>query len=100
MNKQVITLSVTGDNADAMGGFMQKFQELHADLFGSHYIEAATLSSYLIDESQVMVSDQESEHMTTFTVHKVLCQLGMTETEAHNAIMEIHKKGIDFIRRV
>lgn len=58
---------------------------------------SATLSSTLSSDVTDKIED-DSKKMLTFEVHKILCRLGMTETEAHNAIMQINDAGIKFVK--
>jgi hypothetical protein len=43
-------------------------------------------------------TDEIPKDVLSFKVHVILCRLGMTETEAHNAIAQINNAGITFVK--
>ncbi len=64
-------------------------------------IEAADVRFLRVDEDPFDDPEvvDDSKKVLSFTVHTILCRLGMTETEAHTAISEIHEAGIIFAKK-
>lgn len=56
----------------------------------SHRVHEDPFDDGVVDDSKKILS---------FKVHTILCRLGMTETEAHTAISEIHDADIVFVKK-
>lgn len=86
-------LSVTSDNSLDAGVVYETISRLGLDYVRLGY-PAVNVSSHRINEEVV----DDSSNLLSYRVHDILCRLGMTETEAHNAIMQIHEAGIKFVK--
>lgn len=101
MSKRIISLSAVTNSGFATDEIQQVFSQTQRELIRHTDIENVTVSVSRIDEDPFDDPEvvDDSKKVLSFRVHEILTRLGMTETEAHTAISEIHEAGIIFAKK-
>lgn len=101
MSKRISSLSVITNSANSSAQVLLVLQDTQAQLSRDPSNETVTVSVSRIDEDPFDDPEvvDDSKKMLTFRVLEILHRLGMTETEAHTAVTEIHEAGIIFAKK-